>query len=265
MPESNANEDTDMPRQPEDMSRRILEYVSSKQYRPEHMQRLARSLGIDQTEYSVFREAVKELMRAGRVVIGGNNQIMLPDRPGLIIGRYRGHDRGFGFLVPESPTEHGDLFIPPGASLNAITGDTVAARITRRGKGGDETRVEGEIVDIVQRGQSRFVGELVRDAKNWIVLPDGTALHKPVRVGDVSATQARQGDQVVVEITQFPTAYVDARGVIVEVLGRRGEPGIDTLRCADGFFRTWPLHPVIDGFEAVVLKNTLAVRRPEAR
>jgi ribonuclease R len=218
-----------MRRKPEDISKRILQHVTSKEYRPQHVQRLARSMGIEQTEYTAFRSAVKELMRAGRVVLGGNNQVMLPEDPGLIIGRYRGHERGFGFLVPESTTAHGDLFIPPGASLNAITGDTVAARITRRGKGGDESRVEGEIVEIVERGQSRFVGELVRDDDQWFVLADGTALVKPVRIGDVSATQARQGDQVVVEITQFPTESVQARGVIVEVLGRRGEPGVDTL------------------------------------
>jgi ribonuclease R len=54
-------------------------------------------------------------------------------------------------------------------------------------------------------------------------------LYRPVRVGDVSSTRARAGDQVVVELTEFPTGDRPARGVIVEVLGRRGDPGIDTL------------------------------------
>lgn len=218
-----------MNREEEEMSSRIIRHVSGKQYRPERMRRLARSLGVDAEEYTVFRAAVKELMKAGRVVLGGRNQVMLPDRPGTIIGRFRRHERGFGFVVPESPTEHGDLFIPPGAGQNAMTGDTVAARITRRGKGGDDTRVEGEIVEIVKRGQSRFVGELIREGNKWVVLPDGTILRTPVLVGDVSATRAKEGDQVVVEITQFPSQLVTARGVIVEVLGRRGAPGIDTI------------------------------------
>lgn len=218
-----------MARKTSDISRRILQYVSGKQYRPERMKRLARSMGVESGEMPAFRAAVKELMKAGRVVLGGRNQIMPPPGPGLIIGRYRGHDRGFGFVVPENPTEHGDLFIPPGASLNAITGDTVAARITRRGKRGDDSRVEGEIVEIVQRGQSRFVGELVKEGRDWVVLPDGTALRAPILVGDVSATRAKSRDQVVVELTQFPSATEVARGVIVEVLGRRGEPGVDTL------------------------------------
>lgn len=218
-----------MPHESDDLSDRILRHVGSRAYRPEKVRKLANSMGIDWSQYSAFRSEVKALMRAGRVVLGGNNQVMLPQTPGPIIGRYRGHERGFGFVIPDSPVEHGDLFIPPGASLNAITGDRVAARITRKGKRGDDTRVEGEIVEIIERGQSRFVGELVQTDRAWSVIPDGTALRAPVLVGDVSATRARAGDQVVVEITQFPAECVPARGVIVEVLGRRGEPGIDTL------------------------------------
>ncbi len=186
-------------------------------------------MGIEDEEYNDFRSAVKALMRAGRVVYGGGNAVMLPEAAKLIIGGFRGHVRGFGFVVPDSPTDHGDLFIPPGKTLNAITGDTVAARITRRGKGDESERVEGEIVEIIGRGQSRFVGELVREGSQWLMIPDGHALHAPVLLGDVSSTRARAGDQIVVELTEFPSPNHPTRGVIVEVLGRRGDPGIDTL------------------------------------
>ena len=217
-----------MARNTDELSKQILRHVSSKQYKPVKLRKLAVNVGVDEGDFGVFREAVKDLMRAGRVVLGGGNQVMLPEAGGAIIGRFRGHERGFGFVVPESPVEHGDLFIPPGASLNAITGDIVSARITRRGKT-DDSRVEGEIVEIVQRGQNRFVGELMRRGRDWVVVPDGNTLHKPILVGDVSSTRAKSGDQVVVELTQFPSTYIDARGVIVEVLGRRGETGIDTI------------------------------------
>ncbi len=211
------------------MSSRILRHVSSKSYRPQRLRKLAREIGVEEEEYGAFREAVKTLMRAGRVIRGGGNSVVMPDRPGVIIGRFRGHQRGFGFVVPESPTEHGDLFIPPGSTLDAITGDTVAARVTRRGRRGEESSVEGEIVEVVQRGQSRFVGEVVRQGRDWLLLPDGHALHAPVLLGDVSATRARAGDQVVVELSQFPSGNQPGRGVIVEVLGRRGDPGVDTI------------------------------------
>lgn len=215
--------------EPTDLKGRILRHVSREDYRPERVRRLARSMGIEEKEYGEFRAAVKALMRAGRVVLGGRNCVMLPSAAGVLIGTFRGNPRGFGFVVPDSPTEHGDLFIPPGATGGAITGDTVEARITRRGKRGDASLVEGEIIRIIERGQSRFVGELIRRGEQWLMVPDGHALHAPVIVGDVQSTRARAGDQVVVELSEFPSATRAARGVIVQVLGRRADPGVDTL------------------------------------
>ncbi|MCH7526377.1 MAG: VacB/RNase II family 3'-5' exoribonuclease, partial [Planctomycetes bacterium] len=54
-------------------------------------------------------------------------------------------------------------------------------------------------------------------------------LHVPIFIGDVGAKSARAGDQVVVEIIRYPSHEVDARGVIVKVLGRSGDPETDTL------------------------------------
>ena len=83
----------------------------------------------------------------------------------------------------------------------------MAARITRRGKGGDDRRVEGEIVEIVERGQSRFVGELVRqDGQTGWSCPTASSCRRPILLGDVGATRARPGDQVVVELTRVPVA-----------------------------------------------------------
>ncbi len=203
--------------------------MGDKTYRPVQLRRLAQTIGVHEHEFNEFRIAVKTLMKAGRIVLGANEAVMLPEGAKTIVGRFRGHARGFGFVIPESPAEHGDLFIPPGATGTAITGDIVAARITRRKNGGEGLRVEGEIVEVVQRSQNRFVGELVQDGKQWLMVPDGNLLHAPVLLGDVSSTRAKPGDQVVVEISEFPTPTRPARGVVVEVLGRRGDPGIDTL------------------------------------
>jgi len=213
-----------------EISDRILRHVADRSYRPQRARPLARAMGIQEVEYPAFREAVKTLMRAGRVVLGGGNCISpSPHASGCIEGVFRGHPRGFGFVVPESPAEHGDLFIPPPATLGALTGDRVVARITRRGKGREDARVEGQIVEIIERGSSCFVGELLRQGRDWLVQPDGRVLHEPVYISDIRATRAKAGDQVVIEITEYPSANRPARGVITEILGKHGDPEIDTL------------------------------------
>jgi ribonuclease R len=206
----------------------ILRHLAREGYRPQKMRKLAREMGIADAEYGDFREAVKALMKAGRVVMGSASALTLPDPAGRIVGRFRANPRGFGFVIPELANSHGDLFVPPGSTRGAMTGDTVAAQVRKRGRRDGRLMYEGRVVEIIERGQSRFVGELCRELRRWFVRPDGNTLHVPILVGDPRAKQAREGDQVVVEIVEYPRDGADARGVITEVLGKRGDPGVDT-------------------------------------
>jgi len=211
------------------ISDRILAEIARKDYRPQRTRSLARSMGVEDAEYAAFRSAVKDLMRAGRVVYGGGNCILMPEAKETVVGSFRGHARGFGFVVPDTPGDHGDLFIPPGKTLEAITGDKVVARITGRKQRKEGLGIEGQVIEILERGQSQFVGELIKEGRHWVMVPDGNSLFTPVLLGDVSASRARKGDQVVVEITEFPSLDRPAKGVIVEVLGKRSDPGIDII------------------------------------
>lgn len=207
---------------------RILRFVRAKGYKPQKLQELARAMGIGEDDMGDFHGACRALMRNGRIVMGARSAVMLPDPPGRIVGTYRGNPRGFGFIVPDTANSHGDLYVPEGRSGGAITGDTVRAQVKKRGKRGGEMLYEGHVIEILQRGQSSFVGELCREFGRWYVVPDGHALHVPIIVDDPGAKGAKPGDQVVVEITEYPQALPEARGVIIKVLGERGLPDVDT-------------------------------------
>lgn len=213
----------------ERFTERILKFVARSEYRPKQARTLARVMGISDDEYGDFHDAVKALMKSGRVVMGASNALMLPEPGGTVFGKFRSNPRGFGFVIPDSPHLHGDLYVPKGCSKGAMTGDTVRARMRKRGKRAGKMLYEGQIVEIVARGDSRFVGELQRELGQWFVRPDGNTFHGPIFVGDVGAKHAKAGDQVVVEITEYPSPGRDTRGVIVEVLGKRGEPSVDLL------------------------------------
>ncbi len=210
-------------------SDRIIEFLQRPGYEPVKAQRLARIMGIAEAEYGDFHDAVDALRRLGRVVFGTNNAVMLPHPTGQVIGTFRANPRGFGFVVPEDPASHGDLYIAPGNSLDALTGDKVLCAVMQRGKRAGKMLFGGRILRVIERGQSRFVGELRHEGKMWYVKSDGHVLHAPILIGDPAAKSARAGDQVVVEITSYPSDGAPARGVIVERLGKRGAPGVDLL------------------------------------
>lgn len=214
---------------PKRFSERILDYLKRPEYKPMGAQRLARELGIAEAHYGDFHDAVDALRRVGRVVIGTGNALLLPQPSGQIVGTYRANPRGFGFVVPDELTAHGDLFIPQGNALDAITGDKVLCRVIERGRRDGKEAFGGRIIKIIERGNSRFVGKLENEGGLWFVRPDGNALHVPILIGDPTAKSARPGDQVVVEIVRYPSEGRPARGVIVERLGPAGQPNVDLL------------------------------------
>jgi ribonuclease R len=58
---------------------------------------------------------------------------------------------------------------------------------------------------------------------------DGRVFQQPIPVGDPGAKGVCEGDQVVIEMVRFPTHFDVGEAVIVEILGARGAPGVDTL------------------------------------
>ena len=185
----------------------------------------------DDENYHAFRDALRELMHAGRVVLGASGAIMLPGertQAGLITGSYRHNKRGFGFVVPSDPMGHEDLFIPEGSNNGALTGDIVRAKITNKSHRDGKAMFTGKITEVVERTQKRFVGTLAKISGEWVVMPDGNMLTEPISAPDAASRHIKIGTKVVVELTTYPGETGDRpKGVITEVLGAAGEKDVD--------------------------------------
>jgi len=207
---------------PEVFKKRIIKLLKHPDYTPLKLAPLAKALGVSSEDYPQFKAAFEELRRAGHVVIGARNLVSLPPLSGRIIGTFRANPKGFGFVTPLDPNTHGDLFIPPGATAKAMTGDIVAAKVAKEGKRAGQMRYSGKVVEILERAQNKFVGTLMKRPEGWVLEPDGKGFIEPISVDDVTAKNVREKDKVVIEILTWPTEKYLARGVIIEVLGRAG-------------------------------------------
>ncbi len=149
-----------------------------------------------------------------------------------VVGVFRRAAGGYGFVRPlaaaPAGTRESDIHVTESACLDAVSGDTVRVRVSRA-RDVRRPGPSGVIVEVVERRTTRFVGSFFVAAGSGWVQVDGTALPRPIAVGDPGAKDVRADDKVVVEIVRFPTATRDGEGVVVEVLGRGGAPGVDTL------------------------------------
>jgi len=206
----------------------ILKYLADRRVSPLKPRQLARQLGVSDEDYGTFREAVKGLRDAGRVVMGTGSALMLPAMTDRVVGFFRQNPRGFGFIVPEQPNAHGDLYVPAEATGGAMTGDLVVAQVQKRGRRDGQKVYGGRIIEVRKRAKNQFVGTLARNEGTWFVMPDGAGMIPPIVVADVGEAGPKPGAKVVAEIVQYPERGDLPKGVIVETLGEQGEMEVET-------------------------------------
>jgi ribonuclease R len=155
----------------------------------------------------------------------------------LVRGRVSGHRNGFGFVIPDDGED--DLFLSPREMRALMHGDRVLVRVAGIDRLG---RREGAVVEILERNTSNVVGRFVREGGACFVVPDHRRIHHDVIVPGGNTAKARNGDIVVVEITDQPTRQREPIGRVVEVLGQHMAPGmeIDVATRAYGLPVEWP-------------------------
>ena len=218
-----------------DFAERVLKLVSEPDYAPITLKAMARRLEVPTDDYADFRQVVKSLVKQGKLEQARDKTVRKPDHSNAIIGLFRRSARGFGFVRPHTATARADqVYIAPEAAGDASSGDEVVVKIIKQPKRAG-MNIEGRIVQILARASGLFVGTYFEDGAGGYVKIDGTTFHAPIYVGDPGAKGARAGDKVALEIVRYPTPYLEGEGVITELLGQRGSPGVDTLSVIRAF------------------------------
>lgn len=212
----------------QDIQKKILAAVSHAKYRPLKPKALSRKIGLEK-RYDDFKITLKDLIKTGQVKLDKNHTIRpIPgDIKGAVAGTFRKTGSGIGFVRP--PTVGGvkaeEIFISEHAQLDAATGDTVLVKIGKQTARGPR----GEIVRVLERATQNFVGVYFERDGDGYVRVDGTVFAHSIYVGDPGAKGAKQDDKVVIDMVRFPSTSDRGEGVIVEILGPRGDPGVDVL------------------------------------
>lgn len=219
-----------------DLEQQILAFVGREGYKPVKPRVIAKRLGLDKEAAVELKRTIKRMVRRGQIGYGSNHLIE-PATAALrktnrTLGVFQRTQKGYGFVRPSRPLSAEeetpqDIFIPASKAADASSGDTVLVQLGKRRPG--EPRLRGEIVEIVERQTNQFVGTYFERGAAGYVLVDGTLFTTPIYVGDPGAKDARPDDKVVFEMVRFPSPIHDGEGVIIEVLGARGTPGVDTL------------------------------------
>jgi ribonuclease R/exosome complex exonuclease DIS3/RRP44 len=126
--------------------------------------------------------------------------------------------RGNAYVVCED-LEH-DIYIPSRNLNHALNNDVVKVYVYKRKK---NKKQEGDIVDIIERAKTEFVGVLQKSKNFGFVVPDDPKMYADIFVSPKELGEAEDGDKVLAEITDWPANSKNPFGKVTRVLGKPGD------------------------------------------
>ncbi|MFN8009095.1 MAG: VacB/RNase II family 3'-5' exoribonuclease [Terriglobia bacterium] len=197
---------------------------------PSHLmsfKQMLREFELESDQRHELRHILHEMVKIGTVVKLKGNRYTLPPESQWVVGKLSLHRDGYGFVTPEKkdPQREGDIFIPARYVGDAMNGDKVMVSVEDSRRGGG--RSEGRLVKVIERKHVAIVGQLKRSSFETYVIPYDAKIHQEVLIRDEDDMDAPADSMVNVEITHFPHGARRLRGKVVEILGFRGDFGID--------------------------------------
>lgn len=243
------------------LEKKLTAILRDKTYRPMNKSELARKLGLPPKDRAALRRILEGLEESGALIRGKKGRYSTPSSDGnVLVGQIRFQPKGHAFFMPDPDDpvnkatgrdldELSRVFIPPGKTGTALTGDRVAVRLhearaygnARRSKdrrkgpkvrraGEDTLYLEGRVTRVVARKTEAIVGTLHEERRFRYCVPRDELHPRTIELNPSPLdAEANPGDLIVVGLEEWNSPSAMPRGRITRVLGPPGAPGLDIL------------------------------------
>ena len=125
---------------------------------------------------------------------------------------------GNGYFI--SDDYENDIFIPNINLGKGLHNDIVKAYVYKKRSG---KKLEADVVEIVERAKTEFVGVLQKNKDFGFVIPDNNKMYADIFISQNKMNGAEDGDKVQATITDWPQNSKNPFGKITTVLGKPGD------------------------------------------
>ncbi|MDD3743483.1 MAG: ribonuclease R [Lentimicrobiaceae bacterium] len=152
------------------------------------------------------------------------NPDLLADRiiRSTLVGKVDMKSTGKAYVSVEELTE--DIYIAPNNTAHALNGDTVRVHLFPMRKG---RQTEGEIIEVLERSKSQFVGIVHISGKFAFLIPDDSSMPVEIFIPRDSLHNATHGVKAIARITDWPQKSKNPFGEITRVLGKPGDNNVE--------------------------------------
>lgn len=202
------------------LEQRVIETLNANLTNAYTSKQLIQQLNLTtKADRSAVVPLLEQLEQQGKVRSLPRGKYQTTSEPSFILGKVDFVNPRFAFIVSDELEQ--DMRVEAYELQNALDGDTV--KVVSYGSGTADRRPEGEVVEVVERGRTQYVGRLEMSARYAFVIADYRKMYDDIYVRLDDLNGANNGDKVIVDITKWPSGDRNPVGTVTRVLGPAGE------------------------------------------
>ncbi len=209
----------------------VLAVFANDPFKSYNYKQVAAAMGVtDKASRSMVLSIMSDLARQGVILedkkgkfrLNPSELQRLAPKSNYVTGTVDMKQTGKAYVITEETGE--DIYISSANTGRALHGDKVKVFLFPRRPG---RKLEGQIVEVLQRAKNTFVGTLQLSAKYAFFIPDNSSVAVDFFIPKENIGGAKNGEKVVVELTEWPEHARNPFGKVVKVLGKPGEHKVE--------------------------------------
>ena len=206
------------------MSGSIMAIFSNSPRKIYNYKQISKYLGIkDEFQKQMVLQTLEQLTASNQLEIPETGKFRFKTRAGYVVGKIDMTQHGYAFL--QSTEMENDVFIARNQLHTALNGDTVKIHIfPQRSR---SNRSEGEVVQIIERARTTFVGIIEISHNFAFLVTDDKKMPYDIFLSLDKLKGGKNGQKAIVKIIDWPKSAKNPIGEVVEVLGNPGENDVE--------------------------------------
>ena len=209
----------------------ILSIFGSSPFKPLNYKQISKALSIkDKAGKDLVHNILLELAKEGKIVEDKPYRYTLSkallqeygEKKEYVTGRVDMKSTGKAYVIPDKGGE--DVFIAANNTGQALHEDTVKVYLFPKRK---NHKTEGQIVEIIERKKTDYVGVISISKQFGFLVPDSGNMPVDIFVPKESLNKAKNGEKVIVRITEWPEESKNPFGEVIKVLGMPGDNNVE--------------------------------------
>jgi len=198
----------------------LLQYLTNNPNKAFNYKQLAFQLNIvDDYNRGQLKKLIDQLIHSQQVKEAGRGKYKIAHQSRYYEGKLDVTTSGKAFFMCDELEK--DIYIPSRNLNHGLHGDTVRVYAYNRQR--SSKKQEGDVVEIIKRAKTKFVGSLQLQKNHGFVVPDDRRMYADFFIPIKHVNGAKDGDKVAVEMKDWPLNSKNPFGRIIDVLGRPGE------------------------------------------